>query len=180
MIKAIDYDGARSAEGIVQTGLEKLEKFGFIPDIDQLTTPQQYKETCEESGRTCVVVFLPNMYDSSAKERNAYLEIVKKASTVGRGKPINFLWAQGGDFFEYEEKLGMSFGFPALLVVNYNKKKYAVMRSSFDNEAIRTYLNRVLIGSESFYDLPKVIPSIKTVEPWDGNDLVQEPTSDDL
>lgn len=176
--KVEDYDGGRTAELIVNAGLEKLEKFGYIPTIDQLVTPKQYKETCEDSGRTCVLVFLPNLYDSNAKERNSYLETLKKASTVGRGKPMNFLWVQGGDFFEFEEKLGMSFGFPALVVINHGKKKFAVMRSSFEVESVKTYLNRVLIGGESLYDLPKELPKLKAVEPWDGKDLQQEQVGD--
>ena len=119
------------------------------------------------------------MYDSSAKERNAYLETLKKASTVGRGKPINFLWAQGGDFFDYEDKLGLSFGFPALMVVNNQKKKFAIMREAFELDAVKTYLQRILIGRESLYDLPPNMPKLKKVSKWDGKDMVME-TTDDL
>lgn len=178
--KVENYEGGRTSDAIVSAGLEKLEKFGYIPTIEQLVDPKQYKETCEESGKTCVLVFLPNLYDSNAKERYAYLETLKKASTVGRGKPMNFLWVQGGDFFDFEEKLGMSFGFPALVVVNHGKKKFAVMRSSFELESLKTYLNRVLIGGESLYDLPKELPKLKAVEPWNGQDLQVEASTDDL
>ena len=174
------YEGGRTAEAIVSTALEKLEKFGYIPDIEQLTNPELYKSTCEDSGKTCVIAFFPNLYDSNKNERNAYIEIFKKASTIGRGKPLNFLWAQGGDYFDYEDKLGLSFGFPAVLVVNHSKKKYAVMRSAYDLDSLKTYINRILIGRESLYDLPPVLPKFKKVDPWDGNDLVIEQTTDDL
>lgn len=178
--KLESYEGGRSADQIVSYALEKLEKYGYIPEIEQLTNPIQYKNECENSGKTCVIVFLPNIYDSSANERNSYLEVVKKASTVGRGKPINFFWSQGGDNFEYEEKLGLSFGFPAVLVVNHTKKKYSIMRSSFVFDNIKTYLNRILIGRESFYDIPSVLPSIKKNQAWDGKDAKLEDLNQDL
>lgn len=168
---AENYEGGRDASSIVTIALEKLEKFGYIPDIPQLTNHKQYKEECLDSGKTCIIAFFPNLYESTLSDRNKYIEAFKKSSTVGRGKPMSFLWAQGGDNFDYEDKFGLSFGFPALLVVNHGKKKYSLMRSSFELENVKTYLNRILIGKESFYDIPAVIPDIKKVTEWDGKDI---------
>lgn len=174
------YEGGRTSDVIVATALEKLEKFGFIPDTEQLLSQDQYKKECIDAGRTCVIAFLPNMYESSAKERNRYLDIYKKSSSVGRGKPMTFLWIQGSDNFEIEEKVGVSFNFPAVVVINSAKKKYSVMRDSYELENIKTYLNRVLIGRESLYDLPK-LPQFKTVPKWDGKDAeLPVETNDDL
>lgn len=169
-----DYNGGRESEQIVATALEKLEQYGYIPDIDQLTNPNQYKEVCEDSGRTCILAFLPNLFDSTAEQRNQYLDTFKKSSTVGRGKPINFLWAQGGDFFDYEEKMGLSFGYPAVLIVNHGKKKYSVMRSAYELQNLKTYYNRILIGKEAFYDIPNMLPKLKSVAAWDGQDVKQD------
>lgn len=169
-VKPENYEGGRDSAQIVHTSLEKLEKYGFTPEVEQLLSQDQYAQTCLESGKTCIISFIPHIYESNAQERNKYLEIIKKASTIGNGKPLNFIWAQGGDNFDFEEKLGLQFGFPALLVVNHGKKKYAIMKSSFDYENIKIFLNRILIGKESFYDIPSVIPKIKTVKKWDGKD----------
>jgi protein disulfide-isomerase A6 len=175
--KVENYDGGREADQIVTYSLEKLEKYGYIPEIDQIVNPKQYKEECQDSGKTCVIAFLPHIYESNAVERNRYLDSFKKASTIGRGKPITFLWTQGGDNFDYEEKLGVTFGFPAILLVNHGKKKYTTMKTSFEYENIKGFINRVLIGKEAFYDLPSVIPLFKTVSPWDGQDA-KMPTDD--
>ena len=67
-------------------------------------------------------MFLPNIADSSAKERNKYLDILKNGSKSSRGKPIYFLWSQGGDQFDFEEQMHLSFGYPAVVALNYNKK----------------------------------------------------------
>jgi len=176
--KEENYEGGRDASMIVTSALEKLEKYGFIPDIDQLTNHEQYTTDCIESGKTCILAFMPNIYESSAKERNRYIEVLKKASTLGNGKPLKFLWVQGADNFEYEEKFGLQFGFPAILVVNHSKKKYTTMKMAFDLENIKTFINRILIARESFYDFPAAIPKIKKVSQWDGKDAVLEKNED--
>merc|ERR1712039_44768 len=72
-------------------------------------------------GRTCVVAFLPHILDDFAAGRKENLKILDSAlqATKKDGKSIGFLWSQGGDQFELEEKLGLQFGFPAVIAVNF-------------------------------------------------------------
>ena len=49
----------------------------------------------------CAIVFLPHILDSSAEERESQLETIKEVGLKMRGKPFKFLWAQGGDHFEF-------------------------------------------------------------------------------
>lgn len=174
------YDGGRDSSSIIQSGLDRLQKYGYIPDINQIYNTQIYTQECIDSGKSCVLAFLPNIYESSAKERNSYIEVFKKTSTIGNGKPISFFWVQGGDNFDFEEKFGLQFGFPAVIVVNHNKKKYSIMRSAYDYDNIKTFLNRVLIGKEAFYDFPSVVPSFNKGSKWDGKDAVLEEKNEDL
>jgi len=44
-----------------------------------------------------VFSFLPNIYDSSASERNEYLNVLKKVSKKNRKHPYEFIWLQAGD-----------------------------------------------------------------------------------
>ena len=62
------------------------------------------KDGCESRVGICVIVFLPHIADSSADERNKYLDIIKESRKVNGGKPIFYLWAQGGDHFDFEDK----------------------------------------------------------------------------
>jgi len=179
--KAEAYEGGRSSDVIINQALEKLEKYGYIPDIEQLYDPATYKTACEDSGRTCVLAFLPNMYESNSVQRYNYINTFKKVSTVGRGKPMNFFWVSGGDFYEYEEKMGLTFGFPAVIIVSHSKKKYSVMKNAYEYDAMKSFLNKVLIGATSLSDFPKVLPPMKKAEPWNGLDLEIIPeTTEDL
>jgi protein disulfide-isomerase A6 len=146
------YEGSRDASSIVTIALEKLEKFGFVPDADQLTNENQFKETCKDKTGVCILVLLPHIIDSSAKQRKTYLDQIKEGSKAARGKPIYFFWAQGADFFDLEDKLHMSAGYPAVVAINFNKKKYSVCRSAFTAENLKTFVNsKSNLGEFLFY-----------------------------
>lgn len=116
-------------------------------------------------------MFLPNIADSSAKERNKYLDILKNGSKSSRGKPIYFLWSQGGDQFDFEEQMHLSFGYPAVVALNYNKKKYAVCRRAFNEDNLKDFILDIFLGKERLMNIDK-IKDMKNVPKWDGKDYV--------
>ena len=176
--KVEEYQGPRDTSGIVQYALDKLEKFGYVPETKQLINSEILKEECESRVGICVIVFLPHIADSSTKERNRYLDIIKDAKKNNRGKPIYYLWAQGGDHFDFEDKLHLSFGYPAVIAVNYKKKMYSICRSSFSKENLVSFVSNLLNGKEHLSKLPDGI-KIKKVDKWDGKDYVPPKEDDD-
>jgi protein disulfide-isomerase A6 len=79
-----------------------------------------------------VITFLPNIIDSSIAERESYLDRVKEIGLKFRGKPYKFLWAQGGDHFDFEDKLGaIGVGYPVVVVIYETKKVFGKLRKSF-------------------------------------------------
>ena len=173
-----EYQGPRDTSGIVQYALDKLDKFGYVPETKQLINSEILKEECESRIGICIIAFLPHIADSSAKERNRYLDIINQAKKGNRGKPIYYLWAQGGDHFDFEDKLHLSFGYPAVIAVNYKKKMYSVCRSSFSKENLQDFVSNLLNGKEHLSKLPEGI-KIKKVDKWDGNDYVPPKEDDD-
>ena len=173
-----EYQGPRDTSGIVQYALDKLDKFGYVPETKQLINSEILKEECESRIGICIIAFLPHIADSSAKERNRYLDIINQAKKGNRGKPIYYLWAQGGDHFDFEDKLHLSFGYPAVIAVNYKKKMYSICRSSFSKENSQDFVSNLLNGKEHLSKLPEGI-KIKKVDKWDGNDYVPPKEDDD-
>jgi protein disulfide-isomerase A6 len=141
--KPEEYEGPRDSAAIVNIALEKLEKYGIIPDVEQLTNQNQFTDICQERTGVCVITFLPQLFDSSAAQRKAYVEDIKTATKSSRGKPIYYLWAQGADYFDFEEKLGLSFGYPAVVAINLGKKKYSVMRAAFNADNLKAFVNSI-------------------------------------
>jgi len=171
-----DYNGPRDADGITNFALQKLEAFGVAPELKQLIDGSVLEAECPSSEpRVCVLVFLPHIMDSSAQEREQYLEGVRTASKKARSKPMRFLWAQGGDHFSFEEKLGMNFGYPAVLAISTQKARYAIMRSAFNAAELESFVSKILSGSTALIPYEK-LPKLSTSQPWDGKDapVIQE------
>lgn len=105
--KAEEYDGPRDSTGIVAVSLEKLEKYGYVPNIEQITNQNQFSESCLDRNGVCIVGFLPILEDSSVKERKRYLETLKE---------VNF-------FFEFFYFFSFTFFFFSFFLKLYKKLK---------------------------------------------------------
>jgi len=148
---------------IIKAGGVTVEK------VEQLLNDGDWKAHCE--GRTCVVAFLPHILDDLAKGRNANLATLDAAMKASKkdGKNIGFLWSQGGDQFELEEKLGLQFGFPAVIAVNFGKSKFGIHRGTFSKEQISQFLTSLSRGGTPLAPIPAGVKAVKA-DPWDGKD----------
>merc|ERR1712125_215329 len=91
---------------------KRLVKFGG-DKLEQLLSDADFRAEC--GSRVCVLVFLPHILDSGAAGRNQLLEVVAAVRKRSNSEkiPVGFMWLQGGDQFEIEEKLNLAFGWPA-------------------------------------------------------------------
>lgn len=176
---ASEYNGGRDASGIVNFCQAHIEATGSAKPVPEITSAPLFAEECSEDWHgICVLAFLPSIFDDQSAKRNARLEEMMTArKKVGR--TFRFMWASGGDNYELEEKLGLGFGYPALVAVSPSKKRFAVMKGKFDAGEIETFLNNVLRGKEGTTEVkPWPMKFVKTV-PWDGKDAAP-PVEDDL
>lgn len=112
------YDGSRTAERIEEWAIEKMKDAkGFM--VPRITSDEVWKEYCIGLERPlCVIVFLPNILDSSPEERAVHLQMIKETINNFRDKPISFMWAQANDHPEVEEQFSLQSGFPAVLLIS--------------------------------------------------------------
>jgi len=155
----------------VGKNLELFKLGGQKPDrVMQLINDAEFRENCEH--RTCVLSFLPHILDGGAEARNGFLKTVeavfKKAK--GDGHPVGFMWLQGGDQFEIEEKMSLQFGFPAVVAINIKKERFGVFRGSgFDTKSLSEFLASMMIGRVPLQPVPKGLKFAKS-DAWDGKD----------
>jgi len=158
--------------------LELTKLGGEKPDrVVQLVNDAEFKEHCEH--RTCILAFLPHILDGGKDARNGYLksieQVFKKAKSDGQ--PVGFMWLQGGDQFEIEEKLSLQFGFPAAIAINIKKERYGTYRGSgFDQASLSQFLGSMMIGRVPLNPIPKGLKFSKS-DAWDGKDG-EMPTED--
>jgi len=159
------------------TGQLELIKAGgqTVEKVEQLLNEEDWRAHCD--GRTCLVAFLPHILDDGAKGRNDNLKILEEAfkSSKKDGKNVGFVWSQGGDQFELEEQLGLQFGFPAVVAVNFAKNRFGVHRGTLSADQVAQFLTSLARGGAPLAPLPEKLKVVKAV-PWDGKDAksVQE------
>jgi len=93
------------------------------------------------------------------------------------GNPLSFMWAQGGDHFQFEDKFNLSFGYPAVIAVSPSKSRFAIMRAAFTDEGLLDFTKGVLAGKQSLNSFQEY-GKISKVAKWDGKDA--KPPQDDL
>jgi hypothetical protein len=86
---------------------------------------------------------------------------------------------QGGDFYQFEQLLGMGSGYPAVSGISLAKSRHALMRSSFKQEEVESFVKKLLNGNIALEEY-KQLPKMPKVTPWDGKDQVQEVHNEDL
>lgn len=167
----VDYDGGRSSSDIVSWALDKFTENIPAPEIIQLVDEESMKEGCGEKP-LCVVAVLPHILDCQSDCRNGYLKILNNLGEKYKQKMWGWVWSEAGSQLEVEESLEIGgFGYPALAVVNAKKMKYSLMRGSFSESGINSFLRDLSYGKGGTAPLKGAkLPKIYKTEAWDGKD----------
>jgi hypothetical protein len=149
---------------LYKLGGEKPEK------VEHLLGDAEFKEHCE--SRTCILAFLPHILEGGAVERKKSLKILDEVFKKAKGDnhPVGFMWSQGGDQFDIEEKMSLQFGFPAVIAVNLKKARFGVHRGTFDKDSLSGFLSSMMLGRVPLQPIPSNFPKWSKADPWDGKD----------
>nr|CCA14124.1 disulfideisomerase putative [Albugo laibachii Nc14] len=174
---ATDYAGERTADAITNFALAKVQAEGGGLKIKEFYSEDALTSTCVGKS-SCVIAFLPHITDGGKTARENYINVLQEVSKLVRGKPFRFGWIQGGDQPEMELGFELSFGFPSLIAVSLERKRYVVQRGAFAAPDIADFLDGLLHGRESTTAY-KELPSMTSVTPWDGKDVKLDPIEED-
>ena len=140
-----DYNGPRESAGIVDHALQTLEATGAPMKINELTSQSILNDACVV-GKICAVAFLPHIYDSSAKTRNAYIATISDVAKSFRGSPLTFFWVEGGAQENLENGLQINNAYPTMAVFSLDRKVFAVQKVSWSGKNVGAFLNGVISG----------------------------------
>ena len=163
------YEGPRDATGIIAYCQKRMVEFGILQHVEQIINQEVFDSNCKDSGLVCIISFLPHIYDSSAAQRNGFLEIIANVLTKNGEKPMAFSWAQGGDHYKFEQTFNLNFGFPSVLAISPAKMKYTVMKGAFNEKEFDAFVTGLLRGKSTLDDF-KEYGKLSKVEEWDGKD----------
>lgn len=80
----------RSADGIVEFGLQKAELNRPPPEVNEITSNEVLHEACDNK-QLCIIGFLPQLLDCQSECRKGYLGIMKEAVKKHRGKDWGYV-----------------------------------------------------------------------------------------
>ena len=140
-----EYNGPRESAGIVDHAFQTLEAAGVPLNIPQLTSQKALDSACGV-GKICAIIFLPHIYDSSAKIREAYISTIAEAAKSVRGTPFSFFWSEGGAQESLEGSLNINNAYPTLSVLSIEKKVFAVQKVSWSAKNVKAFLNGIISG----------------------------------
>jgi len=95
------YQSTRTAEALQAFANDLLEKANIDPEIRELVGQKVFDENCE-GAKICLMLFVPNIYDSNANERNNYISQLLEVAKRNRKQPVVFFWLAAGDQLDLE------------------------------------------------------------------------------
>ncbi|QDZ19653.1 protein disulfide isomerase [Chloropicon primus] len=171
------YEGSRDQGSLVKFAKDKHAK-SMATKALELTSQDDFEKNCvgvgegEPRHHLCVVAFLPDILDTQAKGRNAYIQTLNDVSKLYAGLPYSYLWAAAGSQPNLESQFQVGgFGYPALVLYSPKKRAYATLKSSFTAKEIDTLVKELRKGKASVSAVTGNLEASTTM-PWDGKDGV--------
>jgi protein disulfide-isomerase A6 len=167
---ATDYQGERTTSSIVYNALKEVNCVGVPKAVEELTSMTVLQDECSDANHICVLAALPHIMDSGAAGRNKYRDLLAAVSKNFRELSFSFLWFEGTSQPTLGEALELTFGFPAIVAFSMDREAYSVLRGSFSEKGITSFLHGVMTGRQQTIKLSQALPAVVTITPWDGQD----------
>lgn len=182
------YQGERDLGSLNAYATERWSRDQPPPEVRELTDQEVWIEHCTghpsdpsvnlkavKPKQLCLVAFLPHILDAKAAGRQAHIDMLKGVAASYKERPFAWFWAEGAAQPGLEANLGVGgYGYPAFVALNPEKGKYSALRGSFQEGAVRDFLNAVRTGRERVSDIEGTLAQIENRSPWDGSDGQEE------
>ncbi len=166
--------GSRSG-GSSDDAVVELTEVVPAPEVVQATSDKVLKANCDKHP-LCDIAFLPDILNCQSKCRNKYISMLTKLADKFKKQGWGWLWAEGLSQPDLEKAVDFGgFGYPAMTVVSAKKLKYSSLTGSFGHDGIHEFLRDLSYGKGRSNPLP----TLKTIDAWDGKDGVM-PVEEDI
>ncbi|KAL6763389.1 thioredoxin-like protein [Haematococcus lacustris] len=173
-----DYQGGRDSGSITQFARNQWAQQAPPPEVRQLVDQSVWEQECVGGGaagapakQLCFIAFLPDILDSKAAGRKAYLSTLKKLADKFKDRPFSYLWAQGGSQPELEANLEVGgFGYPAVVAFKPGDAKYSLARGAFELNHLVDFVEGIRKGREAVLAVKGSLADLRSTPAWDGKD----------
>jgi protein disulfide-isomerase A6 len=177
---ATDYTGGRTADDIVSYVKSIASKYAKSRDVHQIVNDDEFQKEAN-SASILLVTFLPHILDTTAKQRNAHIDVLKDTAKKFASKPIAYGWIEGTTQPTLEKALNIPLGsYPAIAAINLKKNVATNFVGSYTEDALSRFITRLMSGKEQTYPIDTTIQPLESTSKWDGKDATPSTdTSDD-
>lgn len=185
-----DYQGERTAAALSDFALKQWGKTAPPPEVHELVSPEIFQEHCtgdsdESAKQLCFIAFLPDILDTKASGRNAYVKAMRKVAEKYKDRPYSYLWAVGGSHPELERNMDVGgFGYPALAALSPKRNVYVPYKGALDPSQLQEFIDGIRSGAVRGVPLMGDLAQPASVTAWDGKDgkveEVEEFSLDDI
>jgi protein disulfide-isomerase A6 len=169
--KPIPGEFGRNTEAIVNYVHDKLEASGVPARIPELLNDATFQSCLGK--KYCVIAILPHVIDTMASGRNELIEMLGKVSSKFRTFPASFYWICGATQTKFEETLNIKSGYPTMVIIDKARNRYVNHVGKFEEASLVKTIRSLQSGQISTTPL-RSVPSMSTVEAWDGQDYKSE------
>lgn len=167
------YNGGRSASDIIAFAENIIEASLPPPEVKQISDAKMFDEMCT-SKPLCLVAFFPPIFDSSAEQRNQYIDVMQKTASLRQNMKRGFVWAERNQQEALEKAFNIG-DYPALVALNSKKKRFSTLRGSFSESELKQF-----IGSLRHSQPIETLPAVVDAAAWDGKDAVIENQEEEM
>lgn len=129
------------------------ETFKVTVEAIELSEEKHFNNIRTKTGAT-VLVFLPiseNIKDSNEVSESGftYIDEYEELTAFERkGLPIQYYWVKAHKFPKLQTQLSL-YNFPIVVVINYEKKSYGVMKENFSSDNAIKFINEIVDGKHT-------------------------------
>ncbi|XP_030242826.1 protein disulfide-isomerase A6 homolog isoform X2 [Drosophila navojoa] len=173
---AIEYKGSkRTAAGIIEW--VNTQDLAVVPafKIVEITNEDVLFNACVNED-WCMLAFLPTLKDCNAQCRNHMLNVLRGVGHKYKQQRWGWVWSEATAQMPLENGLRINYKYPSLAVVNCMKMKMGLFKGPLTTAAVDEFLANIAKGRGKLTTVScDELPSIASIEPWDGKNSKKEP-----
>ena len=140
-------------------------------EVVDSTVFEQACEGSESASQLCMLAFLPDILDTQASGRNAYIKVLKASAEKFKDRPFSYLWAAAGKQPGLEDKFEVGgYGYPALVAYSPKRGVYVPMREALEKQHLQDFIQGIRSGARGGVPVQFVLSAVQSSEAWDGRD----------
>ncbi|PRP85343.1 hypothetical protein PROFUN_07051 [Planoprotostelium fungivorum] len=131
------------------------------PVSEEIKDQETFEKVCHSSGKLCLIALLDPVDDAETHKK--YIGILEKVQEKSKDL-LHVIWINGPDNYEFGEKLGLSFGYPAVITYGHKKNAKIPHIGAFSEEDLLHYVSSIRSGGKRVSPANN-FPKLKSSQP---------------